>query len=169
MRSRFDGLALLVVLHLGVACASSVSGATGRARSLVPPALGAFWGDVHHVFVHNVQALVVVALGGVVFAGVASVVIFAVNGYVFGQMLLASDAALAWVWLYAPLELASFALGGAASTEIGLAVLRWVRRGARIESDALENWVVATLLATSGLAASAVLEGLAIRRAWTGG
>jgi hypothetical protein len=50
---------------------------------------------------------------------------------------------------------------------MGLDVVRWLRRGVAVEAAQLEGYALAIGMAAAGLAIAAVLEGLAIRWAWT--
>ena len=167
MRSRVDGLIALAVIHLGIACASSVTGAasarTVPSGTRVP---GLVWEEAGRIYSNNLRALAVLLVSGALVVGVAGIILFALNGHVFGQMVVASRVEVAWLWLFAPLELAAFAVGAAASMEIGLGLVRWLRDGVPIGAVHWERCGAAVLMAAAGLAVAAVLEGVAIRWAW---
>lgn len=128
---------------------------------------GLIWEEAGHIYSNNLRALVALAAAGAVFLGVAGMIVFALNGYVFGQMLVASEVSLTGLWLFAPLELASFAVGAAAAMRIGLETLRWLRHGVAVEPAEFEQFAGAVGFAGAGLAIAAVLEGFAIQWAWT--
>jgi hypothetical protein len=169
MRRWPDGLIELVILHLAVFSIASAGGGLGRTGSLDPPAPGAFWEHgafwevVRRIAWHNLGALALLVVAGAVFAGV---VLFAVNGYVFGYMLVISDAPIVWVWLYVPLELTSFAVGAAASMRLGLGVTAWLRYDASVTRTDVRRSAMAIGLAAAGLTLAALLEGFAIEQAW---
>jgi uncharacterized membrane protein SpoIIM required for sporulation len=138
MRSRIDGLIRLVVLHLAIACVSSVAGgldARNVSGGIRTP--GLLWEEAGPIYANNLRSLAVLAAAGAVLVGASGIVVFALNGYYFGQMLVSSDVPLTGLWLFAPLELMSFAVGAAAAMRMGLDVVRRI--------DGLLSWAAAAV------------------------
>jgi uncharacterized membrane protein SpoIIM required for sporulation len=122
--------------------------------------------DVFRLAWHNLGALIWLVAAGAFFVGTLSVLLFAVNGYLFGHMLAITDAPLFWVALYAPVELISFAVGAGASTHLGLEIVRWLRHDASVSEPLLRQSVIAIGIGAAGLAVAALLEGIAIQSVW---
>jgi hypothetical protein len=166
MRHGNQLLTALASLHLAVFALAVAAGAFRRHGSLTPPGPAGLADAVSEIVLHNLGSLAALVVSGLLLAGIAGIVMFAANGYVFGHALAITDAPLAWVWVYAPVEILSFALGGAASMGLGIEIVRWLRHGPPVSAPVIRRSVIAVGLAAAGLGLAAVLEGIAIQRAW---
>jgi hypothetical protein len=158
-----ENMAGLAALHLAVFAGASARGGLAPTIALGPPASIAFWDNAQRIASANFRALAVLVVAGVVLAGIPGLVVFALNGYLFGQFVVSSPAPIAWVWLYAPVELASFALAGAMAVDVASNLLAWLRDGVPV---ALRLSLAALGIAVIGLALASLLEATAIARAW---
>ena len=145
----------------GAACLTSYLLADGEAPTRSP---GDFWPDAYRIAVGNSQSLPMLTAGSALTFGVCGVPFFLLNGIAAGAMLgvLPVDKLAPVAW-YAPVEVAAFAVAGAAAAAMpyelidGEAPVTVARRASsRIGSAALPLLITAALL-----------EAWAIQAAWS--
>ena len=115
------------------------------------------------------RALVLLLFANVCTLGVAGVMTHAMNGFRVGALswIVGQSApeALPWMWLYVPVEVVSFAVGGGAGLVVALVGVDWILRSAPV-TTVIRPVVVAIACATGGLLVAAFLEAYAIQKAW---
>ena len=129
----------------------------------------AFWSDARAILGINLHALLVLVLANLCTLGVGGLLVHAVNGVRVGALcwMVGQEAphALPWMWLYLPVEVASFAVGGGAGLVLSLAGVDWLRRSVPM-TTVIRLVAVALVCAASGLVVAGLLEAYAIQRAW---
>jgi len=122
MQPKSGSLASLVMLHLGTFMLAGVGGWLKATESLPARPAGALLDDVVTIASNNLGVLIYLVAANVLLVGMVGVVLFAVNGYLFGQMLAMTVGPVAWVWLYAPVEILAFALGASIAVRVAFRV-----------------------------------------------
>jgi hypothetical protein len=157
---------MVTVLHLITFALAAGIGWNTATGALPPRSPGTFYADVPMIAGNNLQVLVILIATNVLVIGLIGLAMFAVHGYLFGQMLAMTPGPIHWVWLYAPLEVMSFAFGASASVLILIEAGRWLRTGLPASAPMLRTVALAILLAVDGLLVAAFLEAVAITAAW---
>ena len=156
-----------VFVHLSV-FAMAVGAGWGLAEGDLPPRdADALWREAVAIASQNARAVCVLVVASLTTGGLAGLLLFGVNGYAFGAMLgMAPLTKVHWVLLYAPVELSAFTVASVAATRFSWMVGRWLREDAPVSMAGSRVGVTATVVAGT-LAAAALLEALAIHRAWS--
>lgn len=147
------------VVSFGVASGAGYWLAGGNQSANVP---GSFWCTALEILFQNVGALVVLALGSLLSFGICGILFFTINGMVFGNMLgVLPTETVAYVALYAPLEIAAFLFVSFAATGAAFSIMHG-------DDVALSLTAAGRRIgyAGAGLGASACLEAWAISLAW---
>jgi uncharacterized membrane protein SpoIIM required for sporulation len=166
MQHRSGGLASLVLLHLGTFTLAGMGGWLRATGSLAARHEGVFLDDAVRIASSNIGVLAYLVVTNVLLVGIVGVVLFAVHGYFFGQMLAMTIGPVAWVWLYAPIEILAFAMAASASIRVALELVNCLRSGKRVSVHVVRELTMVFVVAVFGLLTAAILEALAIQGAW---
>ena len=159
-------LATLVVLHLETFTLAGMVGWLRATGSLTGRPAGEFLDDAARIASNNIGVLIYLVAANVLLMGIVGVFLFALNGYLFGQMLAMTVGPVAWVWLYAPVEILAFALGASISIRVVFELVKWLRSGKCVSAQVVRELTMAMVAAVLGLLTAAFLESVAIQRAW---
>lgn len=147
--------------------AFAVWGSLVTEGQLPPREVDAWWRELISILAANCGVFVGMYVGCVLSAGIVGVPFFAANGLVFGGMLASVPLAkVPWVLLYAPLEMAAFALAFLGGRDISLAVVRGLAGNGGVERCEIMHGACRAVVAFGLLVVAAALEVAAIFGAW---
>lgn len=137
---------------------------------LPPREVDTWWRELLFILGNNTGVLVSMYIGCLLSVGIVGVPFFAINGFVFGEMIRSVPMEkVPWVLLYAPLEMATFAFAFLGARETSLAVLRLLAGNDFGGRRAFVRGVYRAIAAFWLLLVAALLEVAAIQGAWGNG
>lgn len=153
-------------LHLSIFMVSVGLGWHQADGVLAPGAVDGIWREAAAIAGQNARAVCVLAAASLTTGGLGGLLFFAVNGYVFGEMLgMVPATKIYWVLLYAPVEIGAFTVASVAAARPAWMVAQWLRED-NSGPLAPPRWAAVVVIVAGSLAAAALLEVLAIQGAW---